>query len=267
MDVSTAYTPVGGKVSRPVPTGFYMLDRLLSSRIDCAYPSNRERYDEDVNIYLAGLLTALIYSERHEQMARLVVPYDGELLELARRERDPRMNFQRYRANADFLLAYLGVFDNPTDVRPAPVSYRHMSREAYIGRGAAYYRLAWSYCMQAFRRRSAVSDVMEKLSRGFERYVRILSAMRGEYLNILPRLSDGEFYHLQRSILDEDRRRLIPAARDAFLDALSRLRRERSAEARIGLEERARELGSLDPSFRFDPDKLPREWAAGAVAP
>jgi len=254
MAATSVYTPIGGKARGAVPSGFFMLDLLLETRSGCGYPSNREFYDEDVNVYLADLLTALVYTERHAEMARLVVPYDVDLFELVARERDPRMNLLRYRVNGDFLLACLGIFDNPTTVRPAAESYRRLSRETFIGRGAAYYRLAWAYAVRTFRGPSALGEVMAKLSRGFERYVGVLGAMKGEYFNIFPRLGDGEIYHLQRSVLDEDRRRLLPAARDAFLDAFSRLGRERTREAREELERAVAELRELDPAFRFDLD-------------
>jgi len=63
--------------------------------------------------------------------------------------------------------------------------------------------------------------VLEKLSKGFEQYVDILSHMRGEYFNILDRLSTGDVYHLERSIDRFESSRELRELQDQFLDMYS----------------------------------------------
>lgn len=244
-----SYTPLGESGAGPAPADFFMIDRLLDGRMSSGNPSNGDFYDEDVNIYLAGLLTGMVCG--HEEAARLVVPYDADLFELVRAEPDPRVNFHRYRVNADFLLVSLGLFGGPPG-RPCQSPALRIGRESYAGRGSTYYGMAASYARETFRGPSAIGDVMGKLSLGFETYVRILSVMKSESLDLVPRITEGELYHLQRSVLDEERRALIPAARDEFLDAWSRHRDEGSTRSFADLARAAKRLRELDPEFRFE---------------
>lgn len=248
-----SYTPLGESRADPATADFFMMDGLLDSRMSSGHPSNGDFYDEDVNVYLAGLLTGMV--DARGEAADLVVPYDADLFELVRREPEPRVNFRRYRANADFILVSLGLFAGPAGRPPAAPALR-ITNESYAGRGAAYYAMAASYARETFRGPTAIGEVMEKLSRGFRTYVRILSVMKSERLDLLPRLSDGELYHLQRSALEEERRSCIPAARDEFLDAWSRHRKEGSHGSLASLEDAARRLRELDPGFSFEIDDI-----------
>ena len=253
MDSSTTWKPVGKGASTPSPAYFYMIDNLLESRMESSYPSNSEFFDEDVNVYLAGLLTSRIYSGGPGGAREVITTYDIPLFETVGRESDPRKRFTAYRANADDLLLRLAVFDNPTGRRPGSAPHMAMTREAWAGRGAAYYRLAWAAAAETFRRPTAIGDVMEKLSMGFDRYARVLSDMRASCLNMIPVLSDGQMFHLERSVLEEDRRKEVAAAYDTFLDALSAYRKSREPREKRRLEAAAGKLKRLDPSFNFDP--------------
>jgi hypothetical protein len=232
-----------------------MIDHLLSSRRESGFPSNAEVFDEDVNVYLASLLTSYIFGGAGNSGER-IFPYDLPLFEAAAAETDPRRRFGLYRANADHLLVQVGIFDNPRSKRPGSVSHMAIGRQAYMGRGKAYYRMAWASAAETFRRPTAIGDIMGKLSGGFERYVDILSLMRGEYLNILPRISDGEMFHLEKDLLEEEGKRETAALYDRFLDAWSAWRRSGGRDRLEELESAAERLRRVDPSFRFE---LPQE--------
>ncbi len=253
MESSTAWRPVGSGGTSPSPAYFYMIDNLLECRKESDFPSNDEFFDEDVNVYLAGLLTSNIYGRRADSTSAAIVRYDIPLFETMSREMDPRKRFTIYRANADDLLLRLGVFDNPEGRRPGSASHMARTREVWIGRGAAYYRLAWASAAETFRRPTAIGDVMEKLSRGFEQYVGIISSMRSSCLNMIPRISDGEMFHLERNVMDEDRKNEVAALYDGFLDAWNAYRRSGGHEERKKLRSAAMELKKSDPSFSFDP--------------
>src|SRR6266853_6123553 len=95
------------------------------------------------------------------------------------------------------------------------------SEEAYIGRGKTYYHFAYSYSQQMHRKNAGVSEVLEKLSVGFEKYIRILSHMRGEYLDLLKRFSQGEVYHLERSVDEHSQQELLRSKQDELLELYS----------------------------------------------
>ncbi len=252
MEISTAWRPVGRGGSSPSPAYFYMMDNLLESRKDNGYPPNSDFFDEDVNVYLASLLTSRIYGGLDPSGSCVEMDYDIHLFETLNRTADPRTRFRSYRMAANAILLGLGVFDNPAGRRPGSAAHMAMTNGAWAGRGSAYYRLAWAAAAETFRRPTAIGDVMGKLSTGFERYARVLSSMRSSCLNMLPSLSDGELFHLGRKILEDDRKKELSALYDSFLDAWNDYRSEGSPAAMKKLEERCAELRKADPSFEFE---------------
>jgi hypothetical protein len=123
-----------------------------------------------------------------------------------------------------------------------------------MGKAKAYYHFAYTYSQTAFRKSAGITEVLEKLSKGFERYVEILSHMRGEYFNILDRLSTGEVYHLERSVDHGKASRELAALQDEFLDVYSEYLRTNNQALRGQVEELVRRIRLLDNSFNFHID-------------
>ena len=236
------------------PTYYFMINCLLYSRMETGLVSNQDCYDEDVNVYLAHLLHSFINPEYVEQSRRFLSKYDTDVFRRLSGSTDARLKYQIYKTNADFLLVSIGIFDSPqlaggTRARVQP------SEEAYIGRGKTYYHFAYTYAQQMHRRNAGVSDVLEKLSTGFEKYLRILSHMRGEYLDLMKRFSQGEVYHLERSIDEHSQKERLRLKQDELLELYSAWK---SAPTPAAVEDMARVVGEikqLNPSFRFE---LPR---------
>lgn len=255
MPVSTTFQEIAAN-NRPTPqqTYFFMINSLLSSRIESGFPSNDGCYDEDVNVYLAHLLTTFIYPENHEWMFKYIVPYDTGLFEEISGFSRPHTKYLAYRSNADMLLFSIGIFSNPTRRRPHSVPHMSMSEDAFIGRGKAYYRLAQSYSLKTFRKSTAISEILGKLSLGFEKYIAILSLMKGEYLNFYRKMTNGELYHLFRCIELTGQHGELESLYDSFLDAYSNYKRDKSPSSKELLEKAADRLRRIDPYFRFDAD-------------
>jgi hypothetical protein len=102
-----------------------------------------------------------------------------------------------------------------------------------------------------FKKPTAISDVLEKLSRGFEQYVQILSHMRGEYFNILDRLGHGDIYHLERSIDRFASDKELKKMQDQFLDLYSEYIKTKSPDLKARLTELVKQIQKIDESFRF----------------
>lgn len=255
MHMTTTYTTVGadhdGERSH---TYFFMMNNLLYSRIESGFPSNDEYFDEDVNVYLAGLLASLVDPAFHAAAGRYVRTYDVQLFEFVASMKSSFTKFQAYKANADFLLVSLGIFDNPARMRPRSVSYMNIPQSNYIGRGMTYYHLAQSYCRETYRRNTALESVLGKLASGFEKYLDVLSLMRSEYLNMYRKITSGELFHLGHTVGKTGNRDERAALYDDFLDAYSHYRRDPSPDAREALDELAGRLRAVDPTFRFEPD-------------
>jgi hypothetical protein len=239
-------------VSRDLqPTYYFMINCLLYSRMETGLVSNQDCYDEDVNVYLAHLLHSFINPEYVEQSKRFLSKYDTDVFRRLSNSTDARLKYQIYKTNADFLLVSIGVFDNPA-IAGASRTRLQPSEEAYIGRGKTYYHFAYTYSQQMHRKNAGVSEVLEKLSTGFEKYLRILSHMRGEYLDLMKRLSNGEVYHLERSIDEHSQRELLRVKQDELLELYSAWRTSKSAETEESLERVVSEIRQLNPSFKFE---------------
>ena len=236
------------------PDFFFMMNCLLYSRMETGFPSNHDFYDEDVNVYIANLLCSFMNPEYHRRAKKYLSRYDTNLFKKIQDSSDVRLKYTIYKTNADFLLISIGIFRNPDGQRSRSILPGCHSEEAHIGKGKAYYQFAYSYSQSMYRKATAVSEVLEKLSRGFEQYVEILSHMRGEYFNILERLGEGEVYHLERSIDKHQSNEELKALQDRFLDLYSEYNKTKDPVLRARLEEIVKAIQKLDESFHFKID-------------
>jgi hypothetical protein len=259
MAVSTRYTPL--RVSRK-PSGenayFFMMNSLLHSRMEAGFPTNDACFDEDVNVYLASLLTSLIFPRSDDDAAPGILSDDASLFEAGEAAAGAREKYGMYRRSADSLLISLGIFKNARLKRPDSVPHLAMSDAAHIGRGKSYYAIARAYASQVYRRNTAIGDVLGKLSDNFERYLGVLSLMGGEHLNIFKQLSDGELFHLESRPRPAERNSELAFRYDRFLDLYSRYLENKSARTKEALTEAVREIRAMDPSFEFDIDARER---------
>jgi len=239
------------------PTFFFMMNCLMYSRLETGIASNHDYYDEDVNVYLANLLTSFMNPEFHERSRKYLSRYDTSLFQKIKDSDDVRLKYTIYKTNADFLLISIGIFKNPDLLRPgAKDGLFKDNEEVYMGRAKTYYQFAYSYSQSMFRKATAISEVLEKLSKGFENYVQILSHMRGEYFNILDRLSSGDVYHLERSIDRLASSDELKTLQDEFLDLYSAYMESKDPETRTRLSELVRRIQKIDESFRFNMDQI-----------
>ena len=243
------------------PTYLFMMKCLLYSRMETGLVSNKDYYDEDVNVYIAHLLDSFIHPEFIDRSRPYLSKYDTDVFHRLSGSKDARLKYMLYKTNADFLLVSLGIFDDPdlglADGVPGPhaTPERHHlrpSEEAHIGRGRTYYQFAYSYSQQIHGQNQAISEVLEKLGTGFDKYLRILAHMRGEYLDLLKRLSRGEVYHLERVVNESQRREAIREKQDEVLDLYLEWRQNRDAEVRRRMDQALSEIRILDPEFKFE---------------
>jgi hypothetical protein len=241
------------------PTYYFMVNCLLYSRMGVGIPSNSDGFDEDVNVYIANLLQSFMDPEYVDECRRFLSKYDTEIFSRLSRSKDARLKYTIYKTNADFLLISIGIFDNPrAGFSPSKPARTDPSEEAYVGRGKTYYQFAYSYSQLLHGRGSAITDVLEKLSEGFDKYVQILTYMRGEYLDLVRRLTNGEVYHLERIVNEEMRHQEIRQKQDELLDAYSKWLKNPSPEVEADIKRKVEEVKELDPSFNFPwPPKAP----------
>jgi hypothetical protein len=248
------------------PSYFFMMRCLLYSRLESGASGSPEFADEDVNVYLAHLLNSFSDPEYVENSRQYLHRYDHEVFRRLSRSTDARLKYVIYKTNADFLLVSIGIFDTPnqwlaqqvSETKPGRSRLYEPTEEASIGRGKTYYHFAFSYSQQVNRRNPAITEVLEKLSLGFDRYLKVLSHMRGEYLDLMKELSKGEIYHLERTVNKEQERQVLREKQDEFLDQYLNWKRTGSAEAMDELRRLALELKVMDPDFKFTESELSR---------
>jgi hypothetical protein len=249
------------------PSYVFMMRCLLYSRLETGNETGTDVPDEDVNVYLAHLLQSFSDPDYVEGARPYLHRYDHEVFKRLERSTDARLKYVIYKTNADFLLVSIGVFDNPgqwlahrlPQVQPMKPRTGEPSEEASMGRGKTYYHFAWSYSQQVNRGHPGITEVLEKLSVGFDRYIRVLSHMRGEYLDLMKALSTGEIYHLERNVNKEQERQQLKESQDAFLDSWLAWRRSGSAESLEELRRHAAAIRAVDPEFQFTEDGIAPE--------
>jgi hypothetical protein len=234
---------------------FFMLNCLLHSRVQTGLESNTDFYDEDVNVYLAHMLNSHIDPKYLMRVERLVCLDDSELFRMIADCPTDRQRYEIYKANADHLLMSVAVFDVFDERHCHHRSVFHVPKTVYISRAASYFSLASSYATRTGRGTTSVSETLAKLSEGIENYVTILMHMRGQYLNFIRRYSEGELFHLERSIEDIRREEVIEQRRNEFLDVYHAWLNSHEDELKKRLSESARLLREVDPTFEFDPPR------------
>ncbi len=84
----------------------------------------------------------------------------------------------------------IGIFDNPEVTLADGVPngshtperlHLKPTEEASIGRGRTYYKFAYSYSEQIHGRNHAITDVLEKLSQGFDKFLLFMTRRPPEY--------------------------------------------------------------------------------------
>jgi len=227
----------------------FLLRCLLGAREESDIASNRTGFDEDVNVYVVGLLGKFLSAEYHENAARYLYPSDLDLAREVAAQGNDRFGYVAYRVNADQLLLGIGLFCSVDGhgVSSDPVFGR--SPAELSGRGATYYNLASSSLRRLRRTETGAELAMTKLADRFDDYTTILRTLRTSYFRLTSRLSEGELFHLSRGEDREEERRL---AWDGFLDAWSEWKRSTDDASLDRLHEAVDVLRRVDPEFRFE---------------
>ena len=96
----------------PQPTYYFMMNCLLYSRMETGLVSNKDSYDEDVNVYLAHLLTSFVKPDYIHHAKKYLSKYDTEVFQRIANTTDARLKYTIYKTNADFLLVSVGSEKN-----------------------------------------------------------------------------------------------------------------------------------------------------------
>src|SRR3989344_7784749 len=246
---SPNYIPLNpdGSSQGAQPSLVFMARSLLSSRLEIGLSTDDEHEEQDVNIYLTHLLCAYIEPAYLLRIGQYLVPHNTTLFERIQYSQSNRLKYTVYRVNADHLLMSIGIFGQLGAQGKAIPLCLPVETSAQIGRGQSYYDYAATFGHCIFGRANAVPEVLGKLAAGFAKYVRILAHLRGEYLNLVERMSPGELYHLQQEVQAKG----LEELHNEFLDALQAYKNEPTPEHRVQLLAVVQHIQRFDPDFQF----------------
>jgi len=227
--------------------GYFFINNFLLSRIDSDLPSDLAEYDEDVNVYTAALLSGVVSGREDLLRGDLVSTRDADVFARVQDSKNQRYRYQVYKANADFLYVSLGVFGGGVASPEPPGTPEDESR--LTGRGKSYYHFASAYAERLYGPRAGITEVMDKLSRNFEAYTRVMTWMSGEYLHMVSRLSEGEVFHIERSVHERFEHSHRHQTWDELLDCYVEWQKTHARDARRRLARAARALKRVDPTF------------------
>jgi hypothetical protein len=228
--------------------GYFFINNFLLSRIDSEMPSDLKEYDEDVNVYTASLLAGVVTGQHDLLQSNFISTRDADVFARVQETKDQRLRYRVYKANADFLYVSLGIFGESSLVGDVPETPDD-AQSRLTGRGKSYYQFASAYAERLYGRGAAIAEVMDKLSRNFEAYTKVMVWMSGEYLHLLDELSSGEMYHIEHDTQEHFEKSHKTNSWDELLDSYVEWHKTRSKDARKRLARAAREVKRVDPSF------------------
>ena len=134
---------------------------------------NNLEYEEDVNQYLSLMLAEMVNPRSTVLARQYLVGTDSDAGQIAIDLKLQSQKYQVFRINANFLLFHLGLFSSDTNILG----------DKYFDKGGSYYNAAACSLKNARGGRSGLSDVLEKLSLKFGKYVEILRHMKNQSSN------------------------------------------------------------------------------------
>jgi hypothetical protein len=181
------------------PVRFFLLEKLLEARKASVFPTNGEGNDEDVNVFLAGLLTGFL-GVREDS---LILPGAQSVLEPPAKGLSRGACADHYLANANCRLLHLGLMDRGDHLRRRAVPFgmtRQEARQRDLQLGATCYAMAANLLGQGREVNSGLVAVCNKLAENFPEYVQVLSVLATRHLGLGARLNEQQLSRL----LDED---------------------------------------------------------------
>ena len=159
---------------------------------------NNLEYEEDVNQYITLMLAEMVNPKTTGLTNQYLVGTDSDAGQIAIDLKLESQKYQVFRTNADFLLFHLGLFSPQSNILG----------DKYFDKGGWYYRSAACSLKHARGGRSGLSDVLEKLSLKFGKYVEILRYMKNRssnYFSFHFKFSEEEIARFQKQLSKESK--------------------------------------------------------------
>lgn len=228
---------------------FFFLEHVLKARSELHLESGKNDFDQELNVYLAGLLNSLIAAGQLLQCKPYISPFDSDVRGYLEQHPGLRNEYVVYRDNADFGLILLGLFFDHTHKG----SYHHAVLDDHnnTNRIALYYELAASALIHLQGRTVSLIGVYEALAEHLAEVLRILKYAATTYFDMLERLSEGSVYHLERDLQDVEEQKNYSVLVDEFLKAYSAFKEQPTEVAKNLVMELVGKLENMGRGFHF----------------
>lgn len=230
-------------------TNFYFLEHVLKARSDLHLETGKHEFDQEINVYIAGLLNSLIASTSFVQHKPYISAFDIDVRRWLDSHPGLRNEYVVYRDNADFGLVLLGLF----------LKYHHQGSYQHIvmpenndqGRIALYYSFAASALAHLKGASVSLVNVFESLSEQMEEVLLILRRAAGTYFDLMEKISSGSMYHLEKELTDESKKCLYNKKIDEFLKLYSEYKENPTDDLKSKISKLSDELRAIDEKFSF----------------
>ncbi len=177
------------------PLGFYLLENLLTARAGSMFPTNGMGPDEDVNVYLAHLLSRFLRGDHDPRVqfgsGALFSPPDQTV------PRSERAAY--YQVNADHRLLYLGLCDRGDGIRRRNKLFGMSNVETRardLAAGRACYEAAANLTRNRGCGNPGLVAVWDQIAAHFDQYVHVLSALATRQLGLGAQISVDDLTRL-----------------------------------------------------------------------
>jgi hypothetical protein len=231
-------------------SGFFFLENILKARAALHLESGTYECDQELNVYIAGLLNSLLHSDSFLRQKPYISPFDTDVRQWLVAHPGLRMAYTVYRENADVGLLFSGLFSG----QHHDGSYHRIviGEEEQPGRIALYYELAASALAHLQGSTVSLVDVFETIAEHVEEILRILHRAADDYFNLGERISAGSFFHLERELDAMDAKKRYEQELDEFLKLYGAYREQPCEATREKLITLAEKLRKLNGDFRFE---------------
>jgi len=236
----------------------YLLSGILRSREAIELPSNEQCFDEDVNVYLAHLLYSVCLPSYSEWTNQYIAKHTIDVQELLDQCEDIFSKYLIYKLNADHLLLKMSVFKDNSIVSKNQQLFAQ-SDGYFMEKAKSYFEQAAIFNRRVYHKKTAVSDILQKIATHFEIYQHVLFEMRRDYFNFSTMFGDPSFMSFMAELKQYEHEMSREQKIDQFLDLFCRYKKYKDESTRIKLLVLGNEIKKIDNSFSFDLEEAAKQ--------
>jgi len=231
-------------------TQYFFLENILKSRISLHLDTGSREYDEEVNMYLAELLSSLVSPSSIAEEKPYISAFDYEIRTYLDQHHDTRTEYTVYKENADFGLSSVSVF---LDYFHAGSYHRRVIGHAdNSDRIALYYKLAANALAHLRGSSSTSVHVYLSIANHIGEAMQLVRKVSGDSFDFVEHLSQGSTFHLEKELQAAANVKIYKSKLDDFLKAYQDHKDDTTDEKKASLITLANELKNLNPEFKFD---------------